>query len=167
MEHGRVPNRAPEATRAEKGKTQNFEEVLQISLIFEVGAPKTGPKTGPKRGLSRVIHAASARRPLGGLLAFVAVSVPLFGPPVGLLERSWKPPGPNKSALERLLGAPREISRQFSTILKAERLPKWSPGGSQIEPQRRLELKRAKPQNFEDVYQHSLVFKVPGSRRTG
>ena len=99
-------------------------------------------------------------------MALVAVSVPLFCPPIGLLERSWRPPGPNESALERLLGAPREISRQFSTILGPERLPKWSPGGSQIEPQRRLELKRAKPQNFEDVSHENLNFESPGPPKT-
>ena len=82
--------------------------------------------------------------PLGRLLAIVALCVPLFLPPGSLLERSWTPPGPIQSALERPLGAPRRISRQFSTILGAKRLPKRSPGGSQIGSRRRLELERAK-----------------------
>ena len=79
--------------------------------------------------------------PLGRLLAIVALILPLFLPPGGLLERSWTPSGPIQSALERPLGAPRRISRQFSTILGPKRLPKRSPGGSQIGSRRRLEPK--------------------------
>ena len=80
----------------------------------------------------------------------------------GLLERSWTALGLEKSALERLLAAPRGIPREVSAILKAKRLPKRSPGGSQIGSRRRLQLKRAKSQNLEDVSRNSLIFKVPG-----
>ena len=79
--------------------------------------------------------------PLGSLLAIVALILHLFLPPGGLLERSWTPSGPIQSALERPLGVPRRISRQFLTILGAKRLPKRSPRGSKIDSKRRLALK--------------------------
>ena len=80
----------------------------------------------------------------------------------GLLERSWMALGPKESPLDRLFAAPRGISRQFSAILTAKKVPKRSPGGSKIGSRRRLELKRAKSQNFEDVSRNSLISKVPG-----
>ena len=79
----------------------------------------------------------------------------------GLLESSWRRPGPKESADEWLLSAPRRISRQFSAILGPKSLPKRSLKGSQIGSRRRLELKRAKSQNFKDVSQNSLTFEVP------
>ena len=100
--------------------------------------------------------------PLGSLLAIVALILPLFLPPGGLLERSWTPSGPIQSALERPLGAPRRISRQFSTILGAKRLPKWSPGGSQIGSRRRLEPKTRISQKPLFSQLVSMIFEVPG-----
>ena len=67
------------------------------------------------------------------------------------LEPLLDPSGAEKTSLERLLGAPRGIPREISAVLKAKRLPKRSPGGSKIGSRRRLELKRAKSQNLEDV----------------
>ena len=43
--------------------------------------------------LPKWLHNGSGN-PLGGLLAMVLSCGPLFLPPVGLLERSWWPPGP-------------------------------------------------------------------------
>ena len=83
--------------------------------------------------------------PLGCLLALVAVSVPLFCPPVSLLERSWRPSGPKRHSWERLLAGPRAPRRLVSAILGAKYPPKRSPGGSQIEVRKRLKLKMAKP----------------------
>ena len=58
-----------------------------------------------------------------------------------LLDASWGALGAEKSSLERLLAVPREIPRQVSAILGAQRLPKGRPRGSKIESKRRLELK--------------------------
>ena len=41
---------------------------------------------------------------------------------------SWRPPGPKKSYIERLLDGPRRISRQVSAILGTKKLPTGSPG---------------------------------------
>ena len=96
--------------------------------------------------------------------------------PGGLLEASWRPLGAlkrawstkgglpvaygtlldafsralgaEKSSLEQLLAAPRGFPREVSAILGAKRLPQESPGGSNIELGRRLELKRAKSQTL-------------------
>ena len=110
------------------------------------------PKIAPKRLPNRIqngfkmapkwLPPEGSWSPLGRLLAIDALILPLFLQPGGLLERSWTHSGPIQSALERPLGAPRRISRQFSTILGAKRLPKWSPGGSQIESRSRLEPKK-------------------------
>ena len=93
-----------------------------------------------------------SHRPLGVLLE---ASWNALG---GILGRSRRPPGLKTHALERLLAAPRRIPRPFSAILRAKRLPKRSPGGSQIGSCRRFELQTAKPQNFEDVLRNSLFF---------
>ena len=74
-----------------------------------------------------------------------------------LLGRSWRPLGRSWACLGRSWDG-------LGGILRAKRLPKRSPGGSQIGSRRRLELKRAKSQNFEDVSRNSLIFKVPGLR---
>ena len=58
-----------------------------------------------------------------------------------LLDGSWGAIGAEKSTLERLLAAPREIPRQVSAILGAKRFPKEGPRGSKIETKRGLELK--------------------------
>ena len=87
--------------------------------------------------------------------------------PLGtLLERSWRPPGPKKRSPERLLGAPRGISRQVSAILGAKRLPKRSPGGSKMGLQRRLELKKAKSQKLWDVLHEKHISEAPGLPKT-
>ena len=83
----------------------------------------------------------------------------------GSLEASWKslgaPLGPKRS-FERLLGAPRGISRQVSAILGPENLPQRSPGGSEMEPQRRLELKKAKSQTNARHVRRKPYFEAPG-----
>ena len=66
-----------------------------------------------------------------------------------------------QGTFERLMAGPSRISRQFSAILGAKRLPKRRPRGIKFEFQRRLELKIAKPQNLMNVSQNSLIFKVP------
>ena len=80
-----------------------------------------------------------------------------------LLDGSWGALGAEKSTLERLLAAPREMPRQVSAILGAKRLPKGGPRGSKIEAKRRLELKTRflqKPLFFLWI---SLIFEIPGS----
>ena len=94
------------------------------------------------------------RRPLGGLLER------LKGLGM-LLDASWGALGAVKGTLERLLAAPRRIPRQFAAILRAKRVAKGSPGGSQIGSRRRFELQTAKPQHFEDVLRNSLFFLSP------
>ena len=50
----------------------------------------------------------------------------------GLLEASWRPLGgllDQKNTLDRLLAALRKIPRQFSAIIGAKTVPKWSHGG--------------------------------------
>ena len=63
----------------------------------------------------------------------------LFGPPgvsrkplQSLLEGSWNALGPKKSYLERLLGAPRRVSRQVSAVLGAKSQPQRCPRGSKM-----------------------------------
>ena len=116
--------------------------ILEISRV-QIGSPD-GSKIDPGASWRALGAVLAAWRPLGGHL-----------------EDSWRRPGPKESADERLLSAPRRISRQFSAILGPKRLPKRSLKGSQIGSRRRLELKRAKWQNFEDVSQNSLIFQVP------
>ena len=80
-----------------------------------------------------------------------------------LLDASWSDLGGEKSCLERLLAAPRGISRQVSAILGAKRLPKGEPRGSKIETKRRLELKTRFLQKPLFFQWNSLIFEVPGS----
>ena len=94
--------------------------------------------------------------------------------PEGLLERSWRPLGTllegskmEKSALERLLAAPRGIPREFSAILRAKRLPKRRPRGSKIESKRRLELQMAKLQKSYTVRRILMILEVPGAHFGG
>ena len=61
-----------------------------------------------------------------------------------LLDAFSRALGAEKSSLEQLLAAPRGFPREVSAILRAKRLPKRTPGGSQIGSRRRLELKTAK-----------------------
>ena len=83
--------------------------------------------------------------PLGGLLAMVLFRGPLFSPPVGLLERSWTPPGPKKTNWKRLLDGPRPPRRPVSACLGAKYPPKRGPGGSKNRVRKRSKLKMAKP----------------------
>ena len=110
--------------------------------ISPTGLPNGPNQTCPEMLPQRLPNGSpnGSRTHLGGLLALVALSVLLFCPPVALLETHSLHLGPIESALERLLGAPRRISRQFSTILGAKRLPKRSPGGFQIGFRRQLKL---------------------------
>ena len=105
-------------------------------------------------------------RTLGHLLPLVALSVPLFCPSVGLLERSWRPPGPKKRSLEQLLGAPRGIPREVSAILGAKRLPKRSPGGSKMGSKIGSWLKMAKSQKSQYLSHENLNFERPGPPKT-
>ena len=91
------------------------------------------------------------RRSLGPFLERLGLMDASWSGLGDLLERSWTALGPKKSPLDRLLAAPRGFPREFSAILKAKRLPKRSPGGSKIGSRRRLEPKKKKSQNFEDV----------------
>ena len=85
---------------------------------------------------------------LGALGAALEASWPLLG-------RSWRPLGRSGVCLGRSWDG-------LKRILRAKRLPKRSPGGSKTGSRKRLELKRAKSQNFEDVLRNSLIFKVSG-----
>ena len=89
----------------------------------------------------------------------------------GLLEGSWRALGElrsrKKSALDSLLGAPRRISRQFSTILGAKRLPKRTPGGSKMGSQIGSRLKMAKSQKLQYLSHENLGFEGPGPSKTG
>ena len=80
---------------------------------------------GPLLGLSRGPFWASWRpgswRLLG--LSWAAPGPSGSWPPLGLLERFWRPSEPKQNTLERLLGGPREISRPLS----AEKGPKIGP----------------------------------------
>ena len=88
--------------------------------------------------------------------------------PLGsLLERSWRPPGPKKRSFERLLGAPRGISREVSAILGAKALPKESPGGSKMGSQIGSGLKKAKSQKMQYLSHENLNFEGPGPPNTG
>ena len=59
-EPGRVPNRGPEATPAEKGKSSKLGG--RLTKIFDFYGPGTflGAKAGPKRGPNRSIDAEGA-----------------------------------------------------------------------------------------------------------
>ena len=95
----------------------------------------SGVKIGPQRPLGPILEPPQL---------FEASSNALGG----LLGRSWRPPEPKKSALERLLAGPRAIPREVSAILEAKWLPKRTPGGSQMELKKHLERKVPKSQNL-------------------
>ena len=129
-------------------------------LSHQQGIPnEEGPKWSPNASQMDAQNGSmevswSLLEPLGLLKAS-------WSAPGGLLERSWRAPRSKKGALERLLAPPRGVPREFSAILEAKRFPKGRPRRSKIESKRRLELKMAKPENFEDVLQNSLIFQVP------
>ena len=108
----------------------------------------TGPKLVPKSSLNGSKHLPNwlpnwSWNPLGGLLAMVLFRGPLFSPPVGLLERSWTPPGPKKTNWKRLLDGPRPPRRPVSACLGAKYPPKREPGRDpKIGPKRDPGLKR-------------------------
>ena len=79
------------------------------------------------------------------------------------MEGSWRPPRPEKSALDSLLGAPRRVPRQFSAMIGAKSLPKWGPKWAQNGVQKRFGLKTLKTQNSCTVQRISTVFEVPGA----
>ena len=93
---------------------------------------------------------------------------PLLSPFLGPLKNalgkpqacSWKT---IKSTLERLLAGPRGILRLISAILGPKRLPKWSPRGSQIELERRLQQKMAKSQNSHTAHWILMIFEGQGA----
>ena len=60
------------------------------------------------------------------------------------MEGSWERPEPKESALDSLLGALRRIPRQFSAVIGANWIPKWTPGGDQNEVPNRSLLKMPK-----------------------
>ena len=131
------------------GTLPGMENSSPQITIFEVLKVQIGFPDGSK------IDPGASWRALGAVLA-------AWRPLGGHLEDSRRRPGPKEGADERLLSAPRRISRQFSTILGPKRLPKRSLKGSQIGFRRRLELKKATSQNSDDVSQNSLIFQVPG-----
>jgi len=135
------------------GPWRSFEAIKfhAQSIIFEVLRGPGGVKIGPER-------------PPGPFLEHLGLTEASWSGIGGLLERSWTALGPTKSPLDGLLTTPRRIPREVSAILEAKRLPKRSPGESQIGSRRRLELKTAKSQNFEDVSQKSFIFEVPVAR---
>ena len=133
--------------------------VLQATKKCYLGAPENHNFEVPERPGEVKI---GPRRRLGPILEPLQLLEASCSGLGGLLERSWTALGLEKSALERLLAAPRGIPRELSSILSAKRLQKRSPGESQIGSRRRLQLKRAKSQNLEDVSRNSLFFKVPG-----
>ena len=67
------------------------------------------------------------------------------GHPRTLLEASGSAPGSKKNYMERLLAGPRGILREVSAILGSKKPPKRRPKVCQIEFERQLELKMAKP----------------------
>ena len=91
---------------------------------------------GPLGGLS-----GASWGPLGALAKAWSAKGGLPGAYGALWVGSWGALGAEKSTLERVWAAPREIPRQVSAILGAKRLPKGGPRGSKIEAKRRLELK--------------------------
>ena len=122
---------------------------------------KIAPKWLPKwlQNVSRIDPEASWRA-LGAVLA-------AWRPLGSVLDGSWRPPGPKKRSFERLLGAPRGISRQVSAILGAKRLPKRSPGGSKMGSQIESRLKKAKSRKIQYVSRENLNFEGPGPPKKG
>ena len=116
-------------------------------------APKWLPEWLPNA--SRIDPEASWRA-LGVVLA-------AWRPLGGLSESSWRPPGPNQSALNSLLGAPRRVPRQLSASIGAKELPKWGPKWVQNGVRKRLRLKMLKTRNSCTVHRISMIFLVPGA----
>ena len=81
----------------------------------------------------------------------------------GLSESSWRPPRPNQSALDSLLGAPRRVPRQISAITGAKELPKWGPEWAQNGVRKRLGLKMLKTRKSCTVQRIWKIFLVPGA----
>ena len=71
---------------------------------------------------------------------------PLFLPPVGLLERSWKPPGPQKSNWGTALGRP-EAAEETGFSMPGGQITsqKGAREGSKNWPKTGPRLKTAKP----------------------
>ena len=93
----------------------NFEgKTFQMSFKIRPKGVQNGVQMGPKW------------LP-GGLLEPLGLLEASWNPLGGLLERSWRAPGPKKTSLGRLLAAPRGIPREVSAILGAKRLPKRVP----------------------------------------
>ena len=109
---------------------------------------------------SSKIDPEASWRALGAVLAG-------WRPLGGLLERPRKPPGPKKRSLERLLGAPKGISREVSAILGAKGLPKGSPGGSKMGSQIGSGLKKAKSPKMQYFSHENLNFEGSGPPKTG
>ena len=65
--------------------------------------------------------------PLGRLLAIDALCVPLFCPPVSLLERSWRPPGPKKNSPRGPWAALGKIPREVSAKNRCSRAAQERP----------------------------------------
>ena len=78
-------------------------KLMTMFAIFEVLRASGGGTIGPRRPFGRSLEP----------LELLEASWNALG---GLLERSWRAPGSTKSALERLLAAPRGVSRQVSAI---------------------------------------------------
>ena len=121
----------------------------KVALNCPTMVSKIAPKLFPNRvgnGAQREQKATQngANMGLGGDLGRSKICSGGLWPLGGLLEGSWKPLGPTKSTLDRLLAALRKIPRQFSAIIGAKRAPKWTPGGGQNGVQNRVSLKMPK-----------------------
>ena len=100
----------------------------------------------------------SILRPLGELLE-------LFWQPGGLLEISWSALGALRDReKDPLRGswALREESQDRFQLSWGPNLPIRSPGGSEMEPQRRLELKKAKSQTNAGHVRRKPYSEAPG-----
>ena len=102
-------------------------------------APNFAPKLTPTW-----LHNGSQIAP-GGHLGGQEICPGGLLPPGGLLERSWTPPGPKTTSLNRLLAGPRAPRRLVSAIFGSKWVPKTIPKGAQNAVRKRSELKRAKP----------------------
>ena len=104
-------------------------ECSRPSKIATLGSLRVMNLEVPERSGGEIIGSQMCLGPILEPLQLLEASWSGLG---GLLERSWAALGLEKSALERLLAAPGGIPREVSAILRAKRLPKRSPGGSQI-----------------------------------
>ena len=69
MEPGRIPNRSPEATRAQNGETLIcYDSTKDFGVFLVPQAPCFEPKVDPKWVPNRIFDAEALRKPLESLL---------------------------------------------------------------------------------------------------